>query len=256
MSISGNDGAALVSAYLPFAQGIPGARANFVALTSRELGEQAVNGLLDNPQAGAATVGIAYMTALATKNYNLVKSKVLDNGANKVVLANSPKLTVTPLLAFQLAALQAQTSAQAGPAAGALARAQFEGLIDTWVKSYNEQLVVKFTPEPRVVIFDLYSLMSTSATTPATYGFTNSRDASCPPTITSRGPTYDLKTCTEARANGYITSGQTGLISKFPLNGNVTGFLYSDDFHPTPKGHEVAGQLALELIKSKGWAAR
>jgi phospholipase/lecithinase/hemolysin len=38
--------------------------------------------------------------------------------------------------------------------------------------------------------------------------------------------------------------------------GNITGFAYSDNFHPTPRGHEVAGQVALNLMNAKGWVAR
>lgn len=247
MSISGNDGADLIVSYIALAQGNS---ASFVALTSKVLGASTVTALLSaDPTTGAATVGIAYMTALATRTYDLVKSKVLDKGANKVVLANSPKLSVTPRLAIVLAGLQAQL--------GAPARAQLEGLFNTWVQSYNQQLAVKFSPEPRVAIFDLYSLTDTFATAPATYSFTNSKDASCPPVgADATGPTYNLATCTEAAANGYIASGQTGLISGTKLTGNITGFVYSDNFHPTPRGHEIAGQVALNLINAKGWAAR
>ena len=247
MSISGNDGADLIVSYIALAQGNS---ASFVALTSKMLGASTVTALLSaDPTTGAATVGIAYMTALATRTYDLVKSKVLDKGANKVVLANSPKLSVTPRLAIVLAGLQAQL--------GAPARAQLEGLFNTWVQSYNQQLAVKFSPEPRVAIFDLYALTDTFATTPATYSFTNSKDASCPPVgADASGPIYNLATCTEAAANGYIASGQTGLISGTKLTGNITGFVYSDNFHPTPRGHEVAGQVALNLINAKGWAAR
>ena len=247
MSISGNDGADLIVSYIALAQGNP---ASFVALTSKVLGASTVTGLLSaDPTTGAATVGIAYMTALATRTYDLVKSKVLDKGANKVVLANSPKLSVTPRLAIVLAGLQAQL--------GAPARAQLEGLFNTWVQSYNQQLAVKFSPEPRVAIFDLYALTDTFATAPATYSFTNSKDASCPPVgADATGPIYNLATCTEAAANGYIASGQTGLISGTKLTGNITGFVYSDNFHPTPRGHEVAGQVALNLMNAKGWVAR
>ena len=240
ISISGNDGADLIGDYLAFALGSP---TNFITRTKSILGDATVTALRNSDPTGA-TIGIAYMTALATKTYELVQTKLLDKGAKKVLLANSPKLSVTPRLAIALAQ---QTTTQ---------RAQLEGLFNTWVKSYNEQLAVKFAPEPRVAIFDLYGLMDTSATTPATYGFTNSKDASCPAVgRDANGPTYDIANCTEASANGNITSG-TGLISGMKLTGNITGFLYSDNFHPTPKGHEVAGQLALNLIKAKGWAGR
>jgi phospholipase/lecithinase/hemolysin len=186
---------------------------------------------------------------LATTNYNLVKSKVLDKGANKVLVANSIKLTATPRLAIVLAGLQAQL--------GAPARVQLEGLFNTWVQSYNQQLAVKFAPEPRAAILDLYALSETLATTPATYGLTNSKDASCPPVgVDANGPIYNIVTCTEAAANGYIASGQTGLISGTKLTGNITGFVYSDNFHPTPRGHEVAGQIALNVINAKGWVSR
>ena len=247
LSISGNDGADLIVSYIALAQGNS---ASFVALTSKVLGASTVTALLSaDPTNGAATVGVAYMTALATTTFNLVKSKVLDKGANKVVVANSPKLSVTPRLAIVLAGLQAQL--------GAPARAQLEGLFNTWVQSYNQQLAVKFSPEPRVAIFDLYALTDTFATTPATYSFTNSKDASCPPVgADASGPTYNLATCTEAAANGYIASGQTGLISGTKLTGNITGFVYSDNFHPTPRGHAIAGEVAINLINAKGWGAR
>jgi phospholipase/lecithinase/hemolysin len=240
MSISGNDGADLIGDYLAFALGSP---TNFIARTKGILGDATVTALRNSDPTGA-TIGIAYMTALATKTYELVQTKLLNKGATKVLLANSPKLSVTPRLAIALAQ---QTTTQ---------RAQLEGLFNTWVKSYNEQLAVKFAPEPRVAIFDLYGLMDTSATTPATYGFTNSKDASCPAVgRDANGPTYDIANCTEAVANANITNG-TGLISGIKLTGNLTGFLYSDNFHPTPKGHEVAGQLALNLINARGWATR
>jgi len=247
ISISGNDGADLITAYFALAQGSP---ASFVALTSKVLGASTVTALLSaDPTTGPATVGIAYMTALATTTYNLVKSKVLDKGASKVLLANTPKGSATPRLAIGLAGLQAQL--------GAPARAQVEGLFNQWYQSYNQQLAVKFAPEPRVAIFDLYALQDTFATNPGTYGFTNSKDASCPPVgVDADGPTYNLATCTEAVANGYIASGQTGLISGTKLTGNITGFVYSDNFHPTPRGHEVAGQIALNVINAKGWVAR
>jgi phospholipase/lecithinase/hemolysin len=247
ISISGNDGADLITAYFALAQGNP---ASFVALTSKVLGASTVTALLSaDPTNGPATVGIAYMTALATTTYNLVKSKVLDKGASKVLLANTPKGSATPRLAIGLANVQAQL--------GAPARAQVEGLFNQWYQSYNQQLAVKFAPEPRVAIFDLYALQNTFATTPGTYGLTNSKDASCPPVgVDADGPTYSIATCTEAAANGYIASGQTGLISGTKLTGNITGFVYSDNFHPTPRGHEIAGQVAINLINAKGWGAR
>jgi phospholipase/lecithinase/hemolysin len=181
--------------------------------------------------------------------YNLVKSKVLDKGASKVLLANTPKGSATPRLAIGLANVQAQL--------GAPARAQVEGLFNQWYQSYNQQLAVKFAPEPRVAIFDLYALQNTFATTPGTYGLTNSKDASCPPVgVDANGPTHSIATCTEAAANGYIASGQTGLISGTKLSGNITGFVYSDNFHPTPRGHAIAGEVAINLINAKGWGAR
>jgi len=236
ISISGNDGADLIGAYFAFAQG---SREGFIALTSNLLGSSAVTALLNTDPTGAAVGGV-YMTALATKTYDLVKTKVLDKGANKVLLANSPKLTVTPRLAIALGQQQAAAL-----------------LFDTWVKAYNAQLAVKFAPEPRVAIFDLYALTDTFATSPGTYNFTNWRDASCPPAgADASGPTYNLERCTEAAANDYIASGPTGPISGTKLTGSITGFVYSDNFHPTPRGHEIAGQVALDLINAKGWATR
>jgi len=247
ISISGNDGADLITAYFALAQGNS---ASFIALTSKVLGASTVTSLLSaDPTTGPAAVGVAYMTALATTTFNLVKSKVLDKGASKVLLANTPKGSVTPRLAIGLANVQAQL--------GAAARAQVEGLFNQWYQSYNQQLALKFAAEPRVAIFDLYALQDTFATTPATYSFTNSKDASCPPVgVDADGPTYNLATCTEAAANGYIASGQNGLISGTKLTGNVTGFVYSDNFHPTPRGHEIAGQVAFNLINARGWGSR
>jgi phospholipase/lecithinase/hemolysin len=58
--------------------------------------------LSSDPATGPAAVGVAYMTALAATTSSLVKSKLLDKGAAKVLLANSPKLSVTPRLAIVL----------------------------------------------------------------------------------------------------------------------------------------------------------
>jgi hypothetical protein len=70
------------------------------------------------------------------------------------------------------------------------------------------------------------------------------------------GPIYSIATCTELSANRYIASGPEGLVSGIPLTGSVASFVYSDDFHLTPRGHEVTGQAALNLINSKGWGLR
>jgi phospholipase/lecithinase/hemolysin len=73
---------------------------------------------------------------------------------------------------------------------------------------------------------------------PGVYALSNVKDPSCPVTgVGSDGlPVYDFPSCTAAAAKSGWQS-----------------YLFSDGFHPTPYGHQLASQLISRTLAQKGW---
>jgi outer membrane lipase/esterase len=239
----GNDAANLVGAYLKAGsdKGAAYAAALGTLLTPAQVAAAAGGGA-----GGLAGAGGDYMKALANVMADLVQKSALDRGATRVLLLNTPPITLTPR--FQ-AVLGGVAAASGGGTAGATARAQAEGLFNSWIQAYNTQLASRFNNNPNVAVFDFYSVFSDAVANPAKYGYTNVKDAACPATgLGSDGlPTYDFATCTEANLAAKPPAGAAGGAAWYKT------WFFSDGFHPTPLSHQVLGNAMIDAIKARGW---
>jgi outer membrane lipase/esterase len=241
----GNDAADLVGAYL----GVPrDGGAAYASLLGTLLPAATVGAQLGAGAAGAANAGGLYMTALADKMYDAVKTEALDKGANKVVVLNMPGITNTPR--FQ-ATLDLVAAASGGGTAGATVRGQTEAVIKSWVEAFNKQLATKFAGNSNVVVVDFYTNFNDQIANPAQYGLTNVKTPACP----SQGisPTdglalYDAATCTSTSLSAQTPpAGATGGANWWKTYG------FSDGFHPSMYGYQLLGQLVAKNLATAGW---
>lgn len=239
----GNDAADLVGAYLGAASSPAGALAYRNLLVSM-LPPATVDGLLADGATGAALAGGAYMQALAVAFHGAIKTHALDKGAQKVVLLNMPDITLTPRFAAVLAGV---AQAYGGGAAGQAAAGQLQGLIRQWIGAFNNQLATQFTGISSVAILDFYGVFTDQVNNPAKYGFTNVKDTACPATGTGSDglPAYSFPTCTVAALSAKPPAGAAADWWK--------SYIFSDGFHPTPKGHELMAAEVAKLLSAKGW---
>jgi outer membrane lipase/esterase len=232
----GNDAADLVGAYLGAtnAAGI----ANLQTFLAQQLDAATLNNLL--PQAnGAALASAAYMTRLADTYFNAIKAQTLDKGAKKVVVLNMPDITLTPRFQAVLAGVAAQT--------GAANATALQGAIRQWIGAFNTQLRTRIGTTAEIGMVDFYAIFTAQVATPAQFGLTNATRAACPQTGTDSSglPEYNFLTCTDNVLNAAPPSGLAG-------NWWQT-WLFSDGFHPTPKGHQLMADEIVKVMTAKGW---
>jgi phospholipase/lecithinase/hemolysin len=223
----GNDAADLVGAFLAAQQGSTASLFGLFqsALTPAQLG--AINPA--NP-ATLVTAGGQYMTALADNLYASITANVLSKGGNYVLIANIPDITLTPRFQMVLASI--------GASQGAATQQQLQAVFQGWISAFNAEIAAKASGDSRVVVVDIYSNFQDEVAHPAQYALTNVTTPACPVTgVGSDGlPVYDFTKCTAAAA----ASGWQS-------------YLFSDGFHPTPYGHQLAAQLVSRSLAQKGW---
>ncbi|MBQ0930016.1 phospholipase [Ideonella sp. 4Y16] len=238
----GNDAAALVSAYLKASSD---GGAAYVGVLSTVLTPEQVAAAVAGGQTGLATAGGSYMVGLADMFYNMVKAQALDKGAKRVALINIPGITNTPR--FQMV-LDGIAAAFGGGETGAAARAQSEALFKSWIEAFNARLASKVAGDERIALVDIYTSFNDEIANPAQYQLSNVKDTACP--ITGMGsdglPTYTFATCTDANLAANPPDGLTGADW-------YKKYLFSDGFHPTPYGHQLASQLIARTLAQAGW---
>ena len=244
----GNDAADLVGAFLnvPADGGAAYSGLLGTLLTSTVVGTQLAGGA-----AGFANAGALYMTALADKMFDAVKTSALDKGAKKVVVLNMPGITNTPR--FQAALDQVAAFVAAGPggaAAGATARGQTEAVINSWVVAFNKQLAARFAGNANVTLVDFYSNFNDQIANPAQYGLTNVKTPACP--ITGLGldglPEYSARACTSTALSAQTPpAGSSGNADWWKT------YAFSDGFHPTKYGYQLLTILVTKNLATAGW---
>jgi outer membrane lipase/esterase len=157
------------------------------------------------------------VTATATAGGELgayVKSLIVANGAKHVVVVNIPDASQTPFaLAFD---------------------AQTQGLINTMVQQFNQQLALGLEGVAEVLLVDAYTQSRDQTANPAGYALTNITTTACDLTKTAL-PTS-------------LVCNATTLVA-----GDVSHYLYADDVHPTPFGYSLLARFAAENMLKKGW---
>jgi outer membrane lipase/esterase len=241
-----NDAADLVGAFFKLQD--PADRgATYSTLLSSLLTPTVVGTQLAAGAPGAINAGALYMTALADKLFDAVKTSALDRGAKKVVLLNMPGITNTPR--FQ-ATLDLVALGNGGGTAGATLRAQTEAIINSWVVAFNKQLAAKFAGNANVTLVDFYSNFNDQIANPAQYGLTNVKTPACPVAAIGADalPVYNTPACTSTALSAQTPpAGSSGNADWWKT------YAFSDGFHPTMHGYLLLTQLVTKNLATAGW---
>ncbi len=226
----GNDVADLATAVgkaVPVALGGDGG-ASFAALLGELLTPAEVGANIANPLAA----GTLYMTRLADLLADTVEQQALHKGARRVVVVNVPDVTVTPRFLFilQVTALRSGQPAADG----------FKALVGAWVTAFNDRLNARLGKKPQVAIVDFNRLLTQWVTTPAAFGLTNVTQPACPNLAPPDAePVYNIAACTTASLN--VSFG----------NESWRSYVFSDNFHGTPKTNELVADAVLDAVMAK-----
>ncbi|WLI88575.1 SGNH/GDSL hydrolase family protein [Massilia sp. R2A-15] len=159
---------------------------------------------------------VAAMTTAATDLNTLVKTKIIGNGANYVVVNNLPDIGTTPLgRSFD---------------AGTLA------LVNSMVKAFNDTLASGLGAEAKVALVDTFAASHDQATNPGPYGLTNVTTPAC-----------DLTPAKNPLGNSLGCNG-SNLIA-----GDVSHYAFADDVHPTPFVQLLLARYVSKYMVQKGW---
>lgn len=233
----GNDAADLLGAFLLAGQD---QGASYVGLLGTLLSGAEVNAAAAGGQAGLANAGGLYMQRLATRLTSAISSQALDKGAQRVLVMTVPDITKTPRFLTLLAGISQQQGSAAAEGVRQTANA--------WVQAFNQQLRTNLGSDNRVLIADFYTELNRWTSTPADFGLTNTTTPACPVTGTdAQGlPSYTIATCSASSLGANPPVGQSG------ANWWQT-YVFSDNFHGTPRTNELMGNHVLGLMTQRGW---
>jgi outer membrane lipase/esterase len=159
---------------------------------------------------------VTAMAATGTELATLVKTRIVGNGANFVVVNNMPDIGTTPFGR----ALDAGTLA----------------LVNGMVKAFNDALSAGVGAEPKVLYVDAYAASHDQATNPGPYGLTNVTTPAC-----------DLSAPRNALGSSLVCNG-TNLIA-----GDVSHYSFADEVHPTPFVQLLLARYVSKYMVQKGW---
>ncbi len=220
-----NDAADLFALWLKAQDNTPASAANYLALLKELLTDAELVG-----EADPSRRAVLYMVKLANTLADTVRDQLLASGARRIVFANLPDLTRTPKLQAVLTPLQQ-------PALYTFAR--------ELSVQFNEQFARRFATDSRVAIYSLLDALDAWVTDPPPE-FTQVTTPACPATLTAPTPTYELSKCTATLlSSAEVAQGR-------PANW-WDRYLFSDDFHPSPRGHAEAAAQVAQLLRSRGW---
>jgi phospholipase/lecithinase/hemolysin len=166
--------------------------------------------------AAQAPVLVQNIAKAASELVALVKTQIVANGANFVVVNNMPDIANTP----------------SGLAQSASTRA----LIDSMVKAFNDTLAAGLNGDAKILLVDTFSVSHDQATNPAPYGLTNVTDTACDLTP-AKNPLGNSLGCNASNLKA----------------GDVSHYSYADTVHPTPFLHLLLARYVSEKMVAKGW---
>jgi len=249
---SANDTATLVTAYLTDAQ--------TAGTLNTTLFRQVITSLMNDggTTAGAGVLaadgglaaGTTYMQQLARTLVASVRTNAIQQGARRVLILNTLDVTRTPRFEAILAGI------------GETQATNVRNLVRAWINAYNTALVNESRQlQGRVEVFDFYSVFNTQLANPSQYGLTNlaqtvcdetyAKSSSYTPSLATAGNTSlndgPVRTsCTDTYASSITPSVGTGTTW-------WTTYLFADNFHPTPRGHELLGTEVNQRLRQLGW---
>jgi len=224
-----NDALGLATTYRDARAGSTSSQAIYAALLAQQLSASTIQQALAQPDGGSVAARL-YMQQVARTLWTTVKANTLDKGATRVVLLNVPDLTLTPkfrTIANEIAAAE-----------GAAAGAAFQSALRQWVATFNTELATQAAGDARVALVPYFDDFTAEVANPAAFGLTNVTGASCP-------PAGDFQACTDAALDA---SPPAGLAP-----GWWKTWLFSNEFHPSPRGHEVLAASVERALARAGW---
>ena len=231
----GNDIAALISAYLA---GATDGGAAYAGILGTLLDATQVQTLLSQGATGQAQAGGAYMQAMAQQFASTITRQVLDKGGKHVAVLNIPDVTLTPKFGFVLGAIE--------QAQGAEAAAQLKALFGRWVQVFNDTLATQFKDDKRVAVVDFNGALKDYAAHPSQYQLSNVTTPACPivgQDASTGLPEYDFRTCSRGALSAMTPpAGATGGVDWWK------GYMFSDAFHPTPRGHQLMADMVRKAL--------
>ena len=242
---SANDTAALVTAYVN--QYILATGADFTTLAATLVSPANMTTYASDP----ATLGALYMQALADKLVGAVVTNALAKGAARVAILNTLDVTQTPKLQAALAYIAAASS-QANAD-------QVQALIRSWIGAYNDQLDADVVPyAANVAVIDFYTAFNADLNNPTANGLTNTTATVCDEIhtngtaagTTSLSDSGVVRECTDAAATAH--AAPTPPASDGTANW-WKSFLFADNFHPTPHGHDLLTAIVETRLRAVGW---
>ena len=232
----GNDVADLAAKYLaaPNDSGLAFTTLAGELLTTQEINAAFLAGNLP-------AVGTLYVQRLADRLADALTTHALNRDASRVVVLTVPDVTVTPRFLAVLSGVEQQS--------GQAAAAGVKTLVNAWVQAFNAQVRARLGAQPRVAIVDFYASLNQWVGAPATYGFTNATTPACPSIgVDGSGlPAYDISLCTATLLDTPpLPNGETA-------TGWWQSYLFSDNFHGTPRTNELMAQAVQQALVAKGW---
>ena len=224
-----NDALGLAESYRGARKGSTSDQAIYAALLEQQLDTSTISQALAQPDGGSVAAGL-YMQRVAQTLWTAVKANTLDKGATRVVLLNVPDLTLTP----KFRTIVAEISAAEGAAAGTA----FQAALRQWVAGFNTELARLAAGEQRVALVPYFEDLTAEVTNPAAFGLTNVTDASCP-------PAGDFPACTDAALDAAPPAGLAP--------GWWKTWAFSNEFHPSPRGHELLAASVERTLARAGW---
>lgn len=173
-------------------------------------------------------VGDLYATRLANLLVDALVAEALNRGAQRIVVLTVPDITRTPKFKQALAAVQFLNAAVAADAELVAAR---------WVGLFNTQLKARLAIHSRVVVVDFRAELDKWLSSPGAYGLTNTTKPACP---------GNIATCTDVSLSAAPPVGESG-----PDWWKT--YVFSDNFHGTPRTNELMGEAVVRALEAKGW---
>ncbi len=171
--------------------------------------------LLDQLGAGTTSPAavVAAMATAGAELADLVRNRIVANGANYVVVNNLPDISITPLARPQAPPVRA--------------------LIAAMVDAFNTALRDGLAGAPNVLQVDLFALTRDQAANPAAYGLTNVTTAACGP---------------NPLGGSSLLCNASNL-----KPGDVSHFMFADGAHPTPYEHALVARFIAQRMAANGW---
>ena len=244
--LSANDTATLVEAFLTAAAGKPASLQELLAslLTPAQL----------TSTTDTTVLGAIYMQDVADKLTTAVKTNAIDKGAKRIAILNTLDVSRTPKLQGALAQIAA------GPGGTAQAT-QVQALVRGWIKAYNDKLEANVAAlnqlgTSSVIVVDFFTNFNNEMNDPPQYGLSNVTATVCDqivtkglaPAVTALSTPSTMAACTDVAA-----SALTPTVGADGTNMWWKKFLFADNFHPTPYGHQLLAQMVAKRLTEAGW---